>query len=85
MDQEDLFWITISSYYYLYIVYSLLVDQSLFREIQDTDLHLVYKYSACPKTSVFIRCCMKSDAPMIAQLTAITIFCIAIVFTSLFR
>ena len=60
MDQEDLFWITISSYYYLYIVYSLLVDQNLFREIQDTDLHLVYKYSACPKTNVFIRCCMKS-------------------------
>lgn len=54
MDQEDLFWITISSYYYLYIVYSLLVNQNLFREIQDTDLHLVYKYSACPKVFSYV-------------------------------
>ncbi|VUW91150.1 Uncharacterised protein [Streptococcus constellatus] len=60
MDQEHLFWMTVSSYYYFYVVYSLLVDQSLFREIQDTDLHLVYKYFACPKTSVFVRGFMKS-------------------------
>lgn len=59
MDQEHLFWITISSYYYLYIVYSILVDKRLFREIQDTDLHLMYKYFSSRETSAFMRGFMK--------------------------
>ena len=55
MDQEHLLWITISSYYYFYLVYCLVVDKRLFREIRETDFQPIDEHVSMSETNAFGR------------------------------
>lgn len=55
MDQEHLLWITISSYYYFYLVYCLVVDKRLFREIRETDFRPIDEHVSMSETNTFGR------------------------------
>lgn len=43
MDREHLLWITISSYYYFYLIYCLTVDKRLLRTLEREDFYPVYQ------------------------------------------
>ena len=55
MDQEHLLWITISSYYYFYLVYYLVVDKRLFRKIRETDFRPIDEHVTMSETNAFGR------------------------------
>ena len=55
MDQEHLLWITISSYYYFYLVYYLVVDKRLFRKIRETDFRPIDERVTMSETNAFGR------------------------------
>ena len=64
MDREHLLWITISSYYYFYLIYCLTVDKRLLRTLEREDFYPVISCFVHTKiggfTKEFIEVCFIS-------------------------